>query len=34
MSILDSEYSMCMSKNGMYTKQKRRITRRIYSVRN
>ena len=34
MSILDSEYSMCMAKNGKDTKHTRHIPKIIYFVRN
>ena len=32
--VLDSKYSMCMAKNGKYTKHTRHIARRINFVRN
>ena len=34
MIVLYSKSSMCMDKNGKYTKHKRHISRRMYFVRN
>ena len=32
--VLDSKSTICMDKNGNYTKHTRKITRRMYLVRN
>ena len=32
--VLDGKYSMCMAKNGKYTKHTRHIARRMHFLRN